>query len=92
MKFADFLNNLSTAMGQHKTATQKLTSAMEEVNAANDQLNTAIASFGDIDLGEGNDFQSLGISDYVELQGIANANPITEIMSPIRSLADLFHF
>lgn len=44
MKFADFLNNLSSAMSQHKTAMEKLQDALSDVNAASDAINTAVST------------------------------------------------
>jgi hypothetical protein len=84
MKLADFLNSFSSAMSQHKTAMEKLQDAINDVNTAGDSISTAVSSFNDLDLSEwlnSNeiDFKNAGVSDYVDLESIANANPITEI-------------
>jgi hypothetical protein len=97
MKLADFLNSFSSAMSQHKTAMEKLQDAMNDVNAASDSINTAVSSFNDLDLSESLgeselDFKANSISDYVDLESIANANPITEILNPIKGMANLFKF
>jgi hypothetical protein len=103
MKFADFLNSFSSAMSQHQTAMEKLQDAVNEVSAANDAINTSVSSFNDLDLSEwfnSNpenpsyeiDFKSNNISDWVDLEGIANANPVTEIMNEVKGMANLFKF
>jgi hypothetical protein len=97
VKFADFLNSFTSAMSQHNTAMEKLQDAINDVNTANDAVNTSVSSFNDLDLSEWFnsseiDFKNNGISDYVDLESIANANPVTEILNPIKGMANLFKF
>jgi aspartate ammonia-lyase len=97
VKLADFLNSFSSAMSQQKTAMEKLQDAINEVNMANDAISTTVSSFNDLDLTElfGSseiDFKKNDIGDYVDLESIANANPITEILNPIKGMANLFKF
>ena len=94
MKFADFLNSFSSAMSQHKTAMDKLQDAINDVSSANDAINTSVSSFNDLDLselwGDELDMKNAGVNNWVDLESIANANPVTEIMNPIKGMAKLF--
>jgi hypothetical protein len=97
VKLADFLNSFSSAMSQHKTAMEKLQDAINDVNTSSDVINTTVSSFNDLDLSEwlnSNeiDMSNAGVSDWVDLESIANANPITEILNPIKTMTNLFKF
>jgi hypothetical protein len=52
VKLADFLNNFSSALSQHKTAMEKLQDAINDVNTSSEAINTAVSSFNDLDLSE----------------------------------------
>lgn len=97
MKFSEFLNNFSSAMSKHKTAMQKLEDALKEVNDANDAIDTTISSFSDVDyyteeigMLSGSDLKNLGIDDYVDFVSLSKANPISEILNPVKGMAKLF--
>jgi len=97
VKLADFLNSFTSAVSQHKTAMEKLQDAINDVNTANDAINTSVSSFNDLDLSNffdqsEIDFKNNNVNNYVDLEGIANANPITEILNPIKGMAKLFKF
>jgi hypothetical protein len=96
MKLTEWISEFTEVVGSHKTAMDKLTEALENVKTANDTLYSSLSKLGDIDmsdfLGAGWDLKGMGIDNYVDLAGIAGANPLTEIMGAVKGISKLFNF
>jgi hypothetical protein len=96
MKFSDWLTDFFNALNSQKTAMERLEEALSNVKSANSNLYSSLGQLGDIDLsdwlGEGIDMKKNNVTDYVDLDSIANANPVTEIMNEVSGMANLFGF